>query len=177
MLSGSLEWISDAVYSKYKSNHYDGASLKVHEFYFKKFQQEDCLQRLEEIPDVTDKGAIAAMQAEAEKREQEKKETAEEERFQKVQIVMAASVQGGEDESDDEEGTMEEVDLRSAPALAFSDSGYGSCLGDEVAGDASPEKVEGSPSKLYIDASIPPLVLPDHYNYSPTRRSAQTSSS
>ena len=128
---------------------------------------------------MTDKGAIAAMQAEAERKEKEKIDAQEAERYQRVQVIMAASVQGGQDDSDDEEGTMEEVDLRSdvAQGLTFSDSGYGSCLGDERAGDSSPEKkVGGSPTKRYIDDTIPPLVLPDHYNYSSVRQSPQKSS-
>lgn len=175
LLAGTHEWISDAVYNKYKTNHYDGASAKVTTFYLGRFKQEDCLQRLEEIADVTDKGAIAAMQAEAEKKEKEKLEAKEAERYQRVQVIMAASVQGGQDDSDDEEGTMEEVDLRSdaAPGLTLSDSGYGSCLGDAHAGDSSPGNTGGSPAKRYIDDTIPPLVLPDHYNYSPIRRSPQ----
>jgi len=179
LLAGTHEWISDAVYNKYKTSHYDGASAKVTTFYLGRFKQEDCLQRLEEVTDVTDKGAIAAMQAEAERKEKEKIDAQEAERYQRVQVIMAASVQGGQDDSDDEEGTMEEVDLRSdvAQGLTFSDSGYGSCLGDERAGDSSPEKkVGGSPTKRYIDDTIPPLVLPDHYNYSSVRQSPQKSS-
>lgn len=170
MLSGSLEWISDAVFEKYRNSHYDAASLKVNEFYLK-WKQEDCLQLLDEIPDVSDKAAMARMADDAAKKLKEKQQEEEAARYQRVTIVMEGHEEEEEEENEDD---YEEV-VGSGPVastLTFSDSGYGSCIGG-----SSPQKQAGvspsakpSPAKCPVDDSVPPLMLP-RFGMSPIRPS------
>lgn len=136
LLSQDVKMISLAVFNKYNTTQFEGASQIVTEFYLNgkdTEQGQNCLKYLEDLPDVEE---VAA------KKEEERLRAEEE---------AAENAAFGED--------LEEVDINAdvdvgdvdvdanAVTLSFSDSGYGS-----VIGGSSPLQIMGGVSKMLKDA-------------------------
>jgi hypothetical protein len=154
-LSRGMDCVSTTLYNKYKSNQFERASAQVTQFYLSTGENvENCLRFLDQLPDVED--------------------VARAEEAKKVEEAERAA----------EEAEMEEVDVRveedRAASISFSDSGYGSVVGEGyVAGSAqsspagptsnasavgcsplSPSSSSSPHKARLLSEGVPPLRLP-----------------